>query len=63
MSSGACKVGHVLIVGVDNAFSQRLEEVSLDHDRPARVSRGLYERFYQDTVDNIAKWLDGQASA
>jgi phosphoglycerate dehydrogenase-like enzyme len=25
------------------------------------VSRGLYERFYQDTVDNIAKWLDGQA--
>src|SRR4029077_2709918 len=26
------------------------------------VSRGLYERFYQDTVDNIAKWLDGQAS-
>jgi phosphoglycerate dehydrogenase-like enzyme len=27
------------------------------------VSRGLYERFYQDTVDNIAKWLDGQASS
>jgi phosphoglycerate dehydrogenase-like enzyme len=26
------------------------------------VSRGLYERFYQDTVDNIAKWLDSQAS-
>jgi phosphoglycerate dehydrogenase-like enzyme len=26
------------------------------------VSRGLYERFYRDTVDNIAKWLDGQAS-
>ena len=26
------------------------------------VSRGLYERFYQDTVDNIAEWLDGQAS-
>ena len=25
------------------------------------VSRGLYERFYQDTVDNIAKWIDGQA--
>jgi phosphoglycerate dehydrogenase-like enzyme len=27
------------------------------------VSRGLYERFYQDTVDNIAKWLDGQPSS
>ena len=26
------------------------------------VSRGLYERFYQDTVDNIAKWLDRKAS-
>ncbi len=25
------------------------------------VSRGLYERFYQDTVENIARWLDGQA--
>jgi len=27
------------------------------------VSRGLYERFYQDTVNNIAKWIDGQAHA
>jgi phosphoglycerate dehydrogenase-like enzyme len=26
------------------------------------VSRGLYQRFYQDTVDNIVKWLDAQAS-
>jgi phosphoglycerate dehydrogenase-like enzyme len=26
------------------------------------VSRSLYERFYQDTVDNITKWLDRQAS-
>jgi phosphoglycerate dehydrogenase-like enzyme len=26
------------------------------------VSRGLYERFYQDTVDNITKWLDQQPS-
>src|SRR5262249_24361313 len=26
------------------------------------VSRGLYQRFYQDTVDNIAKWLDRKAS-
>jgi phosphoglycerate dehydrogenase-like enzyme len=26
------------------------------------VSRGLYERFYRDTVENIARWLDGQAA-
>jgi phosphoglycerate dehydrogenase-like enzyme len=25
------------------------------------VSRGLYTRFYQDTVKNIRGWLDGQA--
>ena len=25
------------------------------------VSRGLYIRFYQDTVENIRRWLDGQA--
>ncbi|HEY2678017.1 MAG TPA: D-2-hydroxyacid dehydrogenase family protein [Steroidobacteraceae bacterium] len=25
------------------------------------VSRGLYERFYRDTVSNIAAWLDGGA--
>jgi phosphoglycerate dehydrogenase-like enzyme len=25
------------------------------------VSRGLYERFYQDSVNNILHWLDGQA--
>ena len=25
------------------------------------VSRGLYERFYQDTVNNILHWLEGQA--
>jgi phosphoglycerate dehydrogenase-like enzyme len=25
------------------------------------VSRGLYTRFYQDTVENIRSWLDGQA--
>ena len=24
------------------------------------VSRGLYERFYQDTVANILRWVDGQ---
>jgi phosphoglycerate dehydrogenase-like enzyme len=27
------------------------------------VSRGLYARFYQDTVANIRRWLDGQAAA
>lgn len=27
------------------------------------VSRGLYQRFYQDTVDNITKWLDNQEHA
>jgi phosphoglycerate dehydrogenase-like enzyme len=26
------------------------------------VSRGLYGRFYQDTVENIRRWLDGQAT-
>ena len=26
------------------------------------VSRGLYERFYRDTVANIARWLEGQAA-
>jgi phosphoglycerate dehydrogenase-like enzyme len=26
------------------------------------VSRGLYERFYQDTVANIARWLDSQVA-
>jgi phosphoglycerate dehydrogenase-like enzyme len=25
------------------------------------VSRGLYERFYQDTVANVRRWLDSQA--
>jgi phosphoglycerate dehydrogenase-like enzyme len=25
------------------------------------VSRGLYERFYQDTVNNILRWLEGKA--
>jgi phosphoglycerate dehydrogenase-like enzyme len=27
------------------------------------VSRGLYTRFYQDTVKNIRGWLDGEATA
>src|SRR6202047_4905106 len=26
------------------------------------VSRGLFTRFYQDTVENIRRWLDGQAT-
>lgn len=25
------------------------------------VSRALYERFYQDTVQNVLRWLDSQA--
>lgn len=52
------------------------DQEPLPHDHPFRsqpnllatphigyVSRGLYQRFYQDTVDNIAKWLDNQAHA
>jgi phosphoglycerate dehydrogenase-like enzyme len=27
------------------------------------VSRGLYARFYQDTVANICRWLDDKAIA
>jgi len=27
------------------------------------VSRGLYQRFYQDTVENIGKWLDARAAS
>jgi phosphoglycerate dehydrogenase-like enzyme len=27
------------------------------------VSRGLYQRFYQDTVENISQWLDNQRRA
>ncbi len=27
------------------------------------VSRSLYQRFYQDTVENIRKWLDAEATA
>jgi phosphoglycerate dehydrogenase-like enzyme len=27
------------------------------------VSRGLYARFYQDTVANIRRWLDGDAAS
>jgi phosphoglycerate dehydrogenase-like enzyme len=27
------------------------------------VSRGLYQRFYQDTVENIGKWLDAEAAS
>ena len=26
------------------------------------VSRSLYTRFYQDTVENISRWLDGRAT-
>jgi phosphoglycerate dehydrogenase-like enzyme len=27
------------------------------------VSRGLYQRFYQDTVENIREWLDAKAAS
>ena len=27
------------------------------------VSRGLYQRFYQDTVENIRGWLDPKAAS
>jgi phosphoglycerate dehydrogenase-like enzyme len=48
------------------------EPLSLDHPFRSQpnllatphigyVSRGLYERFYEDTVNNIVRWLDGQA--
>jgi hypothetical protein len=33
-------------------------QTSWRHRTIGYVSRSLYERFYQDTVDNIAKWLD-----
>jgi phosphoglycerate dehydrogenase-like enzyme len=27
------------------------------------VSRSLYQRFYQDTVENIREWLDAKAAS
>jgi hypothetical protein len=30
-------------------------------DHSISVQSGLYTRFYQDTVENIRRWLDGQA--
>jgi phosphoglycerate dehydrogenase-like enzyme len=44
---------------LDHPFRSQLNLLATPHI--GYVSRGLYERFYQDTVDNIAKWLDGQA--
>jgi len=52
-----------------------LDQETLPFDHPFRalpnllapphigyVSRGLYARFYQDTVANICGWLDSQAT-
>jgi phosphoglycerate dehydrogenase-like enzyme len=46
-------------LALDHPFRSQLNLLATPHI--GYVSRGLYERFYQDTVDNIAKWLDGQA--
>jgi phosphoglycerate dehydrogenase-like enzyme len=46
---------------VDHPFRRQANLLATPHI--GYVSRGLYQRFYQDTVDNIAKWLDNQAHA
>ncbi len=44
---------------VDHPFRTLPNVLSTPHI--GYVSRGLYTRFYQDTVENIRSWLDGQA--
>jgi phosphoglycerate dehydrogenase-like enzyme len=44
---------------LDHPFRSQLNLLATPHI--GYVSRGLYQRFYQDTVDNIVKWLDTQA--
>jgi phosphoglycerate dehydrogenase-like enzyme len=64
----ALKAGNIASAAID-VFDQE----PLPRDHPFRtlpnllatphigyVSRGLYARFYQDTVENIRSWLDGQ---
>jgi phosphoglycerate dehydrogenase-like enzyme len=68
---GALRNGKIAGAGID-VFDQE----PLPPDHPFRsqanllatphigyVSRGLYARFYQDTVDNIRKWLDARGNA
>jgi phosphoglycerate dehydrogenase-like enzyme len=43
---------------LDHPFRSQLNLLATPHI--GYVSLGLYQRFYQDTVDNIVKWLDTQ---
>ena len=45
---------------LDHPFRALLNLLATPHI--GYVSRGLYARFYQDTVTNICRWLDGQAA-
>jgi phosphoglycerate dehydrogenase-like enzyme len=45
---------------LDHPFRTRPNLLATPHS--GYVSRGLYTGFYQDTVENIRRWLDGQAA-
>jgi phosphoglycerate dehydrogenase-like enzyme len=45
---------------LDHPFRQMPNVIATPHI--GYVSRGLYQRFYQDTVDNIVRWLDAPAT-